>query len=47
MTCAQVSAQCGIIADGCGGVVDCGLCPDGYECGYGGQANKCGRDQPK
>ena len=21
-------------------------CPDGFTCGYGGMANKCGRDQP-
>ena len=31
---------------GCGGVVDCGLCPDGFECGYGGMANVCGRYNP-
>jgi len=40
-TCAQLGAQCGSAADGCGGVIQCGSCPTGQNCGGGG-ANKCG-----
>lgn len=38
------ASQCGKIADGCGGVVDCGTtkCTAGQICGGGGQANVCG-----
>ncbi len=47
ITCAQVGANCGYIADGCGSAVNCGDCPAGQECGYGGKANVCGAYQPK
>lgn len=28
-TCAAASATCGMVADGCGGTLDCGVCPSG------------------
>ncbi len=34
-------ARCGAAGDGCGGVLDCGTCPSGYECGAAGP-NLCG-----
>ncbi len=43
-TCAQLGTQCGVAADGCGGKVDCGGCPQGQTCGGGG-TNKCGNGQ--
>jgi hypothetical protein len=33
--------ECGQITDGCGGLVDCGQCPEGSMCGTGGVANRC------
>lgn len=37
------AAQCGVVADGCGGVTaDCGSCPTGQICGANGVANTCG-----
>jgi hypothetical protein len=41
-TCAQRGATCGVIPDGCGGVLDCGACPAPDTCGGGGTANVCG-----
>ena len=42
-TCSQTGAQCGVVADGCGGLTaDCGTCPSGQVCGGGGVANMCG-----
>jgi hypothetical protein len=41
-TCASVGAECGFLADGCGGALNCGTCPDGELCGGGGEANQCG-----
>lgn len=41
LTCVQLGAECGIAPDGCGGVVDCGACPDGQTCGAAGP-NQCG-----
>jgi hypothetical protein len=32
ITCEQAGAQCGTIADGCGGLRSCGTCPDGQLC---------------
>jgi hypothetical protein len=40
-TCEESDAHCGLIGDGCGGIVDCGLCPPGQACGVGGP-NQCG-----
>jgi hypothetical protein len=31
-TCEQLGTDCGTVADGCGGTVDCGSCPDGKSC---------------
>ncbi|MFH1131517.1 MAG: hypothetical protein V1754_09285, partial [Pseudomonadota bacterium] len=43
--CADANAnqgvECGFISDGCGGVVDCGNCPEGLFCGVRGVANRC------
>jgi hypothetical protein len=41
LTCSGAGAQCGAVADGCGGVLDCGTCGQGLTCGGGG-ANRCG-----
>jgi hypothetical protein len=32
---------CGMIGDGCGGMLDCGACPNGGVCGGAGTANLC------
>jgi hypothetical protein len=40
-TCAQIPANCGMQSDGCGGLIDCGTCPNGQVCGGGGP-NMCG-----
>ena len=37
--------DCGKAPDGCGGVIDCGLCPAGSKCGNAGP-NKCGAEAP-
>jgi hypothetical protein len=29
----DASAECGVVGDGCGGVLDCGTCPTGEVCG--------------
>ncbi len=43
--CADVNAECGPIADGCGDLVDCGPCEEpGDTCGGGGVPNQCGND---
>jgi hypothetical protein len=41
LTCSGAGAGCGTVADGCGGVRDCGACSQGLTCGGGG-VNKCG-----
>jgi hypothetical protein len=41
-TCDSVGAECGYIADGCGGAVDCGPCVAPDSCGGGGTPNVCG-----
>lgn len=41
-TCAEASAECGVVADGCGGVTaSCGTCPASQTCGGGGVPNQC------
>jgi hypothetical protein len=40
-TCAAMGYTCGPVADGCGGLVDCGKCTTGT-CGGGGTPNVCG-----
>jgi hypothetical protein len=41
-TCDARGASCGLINDGCGGLVECGGCPEGQTCGGGGEPNACG-----
>ena len=41
-TCAAAGANCGTIADGCGGTLDCGTCTLPETCGGGGTPNVCG-----
>ena len=38
--CSEQSAECGSISDGCGGLVECGLCDDDLLCGVL-SANRC------
>jgi hypothetical protein len=38
--------NCGYIGDGCGGSVNCGVCPNGYTCGVNGTPNVCGNTPP-
>lgn len=44
-TCQSLSATCGQAGDGCGGVLECGSCPQGQTCGGAGTANACGTPQ--
>lgn len=41
LTCDMIGANCGMLPDGCGGVLDCGSCGAGENCGGGGP-NICG-----
>ena len=42
-TCTGAGADCGVIADGCGGLTaSCGACATGEVCGANGVANVCG-----
>ena len=41
-TCAQAGANCGPVADGCGGLLACGVCGTGESCGGGGTPSVCG-----
>ncbi|MFT3772652.1 MAG: hypothetical protein QM820_45250 [Minicystis sp.] len=43
VTCAQAGANCGPIADGCGGILQCGDCPAGESCGGSGTPSVCGK----
>src|SRR5262245_8639429 len=40
-TCQALGLECGPQGDGCGGILQCGDCPQGTFCGGGG-ASKCG-----
>src|SRR6185295_18637169 len=41
--CNQANGKyCGMVGDGCGGVMDCGGCSGGQTCGGNGIANVCG-----
>jgi hypothetical protein len=40
VTCASLAKSCGVMADGCGGTLDCGSCADGAACGVV-SANVC------
>ena len=39
-SCEALGKSCGVVADGCGGTVDCGSCSDGAVCGIV-SANVC------
>ena len=41
-TCAQTGLECGPVADGCGGLVNCPQCVSPAVCGGGGLPNICG-----
>jgi hypothetical protein len=42
LTCDEYpDVECGLVANGCGGVLDCGSCPEPYVCGAGGVPNQC------
>ena len=41
-TCAIQGATCGVIGDGCGGLLNCGSCTMGKVCGGGGVPYECG-----
>lgn len=41
-TCMELGFACGLQGDGCGGTVDCGMCPSGQFCGGSGQPGQCG-----
>ena len=40
-TCAELDVQCGLAGDGCGGILTCGTCPSGQQCGGPGNPSKC------
>jgi len=41
--CVQPGGQyCGVVPNGCGGLIDCGDCPTGQTCGGGDVAHLCG-----
>lgn len=40
--CQQMGANCGPVADGCGGIQDCGTCQLPQTCGGGGTPSVCG-----
>jgi hypothetical protein len=40
-TCTELEAECGLVDDGCGGMLTCGTCPTLETCGASGP-NKCG-----
>ena len=41
-TCTELGANCGPVADGCGGLAKCGDCTAPLICGGGGKPNVCG-----
>jgi hypothetical protein len=43
-TCLSAGAACGQIADGCGGILECGTCQSPNSCGGGGTPNQCGNN---
>src|ERR1700712_5256934 len=42
VTCKSAGATCGLIGDGCGGIIDCGGCTAPEICGGGGKLFECG-----
>ncbi|HEY6461034.1 MAG TPA: hypothetical protein VIY73_12810, partial [Polyangiaceae bacterium] len=45
-TCADLRFDCGPAADGCGGVLQCGICVYPDTCGGSGQYGRCGNPLP-
>lgn len=41
-TCQKLGIQCGPAGDGCGGLLQCGMCQAPQTCGGGGTPGKCG-----
>ena len=41
-TCMELGANCGPVADGCGGLLNCGACTAPQTCGGGGTPSICG-----
>jgi hypothetical protein len=41
-TCRSAGADCGVLADGCGGSLQCGTCLFPATCGGAGIPNVCG-----
>jgi hypothetical protein len=41
LTCGQQNIGCGPAGNGCGGSLDCGMCPLGQQCGGGGVFGQC------
>jgi hypothetical protein len=41
LTCAEEHVECGLAGDGCGGILTCGSCPAGEQCGVTGTPSKC------
>ena len=46
ITCAALGKNCGTLADGCGGTLNCGICANPQTCGGGGKVNVCGPCTP-
>lgn len=42
VTCSEAGVGCGPLQDGCGGLLDCGSCPQCSTCGGGGVPGLCG-----
>ncbi len=42
LDCGDLDAECGQVLDGCGTVLDCGICDEPDTCGGGGFPNRCG-----
>jgi hypothetical protein len=42
MTCGDQGIECGPAVDGCGNLLDCGMCKAPLTCGGGGIKGKCG-----
>lgn len=40
--CPQLGKNCGLVSDGCEGILDCGSCSNGQNCGGSGIPNVCG-----
>jgi hypothetical protein len=41
-TCMALGYNCGKTGDGCGNIIDCGMCPSGQTCGANNMPNVCG-----